>query len=474
MKLQLKLQTKFKMRKMKNTYRILVLVLFVIGLNACMVGPNFQKTELKTPDKFRFSNTTTDSLTQLNWREIFKDPILAELIDSALVNNFDARIAASRIMESRYYLGYTKADQYPAINYGGNIGYGNSAGAYPTGAGAKGAFSTSANLNWEIDFWGKYRRATEAARAELAASEYGLMAIRVSLISEVANTYYLLLDYKNRLEISNNTLDSRKESSRIIVERFNEGIIPEIDLNQAQIQEDIAAASIPVYERLIAYTENALSILIGENPREIVVNSNIEETLPPDSIPSGLPSQLLTHRPDILQAEQMVIAQNARIGVAQAMRFPAISLTAMFGIASPDLSAFNAGDALMGSVGAGLFGPIFNFGKNKRRVDIEMERTEQMKLNYEKTVKAAFRETEDALINIRTLEQELVFIKRQLKSATNASMLSKERYDGGVTSYLEVLEADRALFDTELYYTDLLQRRLVAYTNLYKVLGGGW
>jgi multidrug efflux system outer membrane protein len=170
----------------------------------------------------------------------------------------------------------------------------------------------------------------------------------------------------------------------------------------------------------------------------------------------------------------MVIAQNARIGVAQAMRFPSISLTAMFGMASPDLSAFNAGDALIGSVGAGLFGPIFNFGKNKRRVDIERERTEQMKLNYEKTVIAAFRETEDALINIRTLEQELVFVKSQLKSSTNAAMLSRERYDGGVTSYLEVLEAERTLFDIELYYTGLLRRRLAAYTNLYKVLGGGW
>ena len=444
--LQLKLQIDFDMRKMKITYGILLTVFLLIGANSCMVGPNFQKAEIKSPEKYRFSITATDTISDLNWRELFKDPVLIELIDSALANNFDARIAASRIMESRYYLGYTKADMYPSINYGGNIGYGNSMGAYPTGSSAKGAFSASANLNWEIDFWGKYRRATEAAQAELVASEYGLKAIHVSLISEVANTYYLLLDYKKRLQISQNTLVIRKESTRIISERYNKGIVPEIDLNQAQIQEDIAAASIPTYQRLIAYAENALSILIGENPGGIIVSADILNVTPPDSIPVGLPSQLLTRRPDLLEAEQMVIAQNARIGIAQAMRFPNISLTAMFGLASPDLSSFNAGDALMGSVGAGLFGPIINFGKNKRRVDIEKERTEQTRINYEKSVVAAFRETEDALVNISTLEQELVFVENQVKSSANASKLSKARYDGGVTSYLEVLEAERTLF----------------------------
>jgi len=462
------------MKNINKTYRIVFLAIIVIAANSCMVGPNFQKTEITTPLEFRFSETPADTTANLNWRELFKDPVLSELIDSALANNFDARIAASRIMESRYYLGYTKADQLPNFYYNGNAAIGNSLGAFPTGNSATGSFSLTGNLNWELDFWGKFRRATEAAQAELIASEYGLQAIQISLISEVANTYYLLLDYKKRLQIAKRTLTTRTESLRIIRERFNEGILPEIDLNQAQIQEDYAAGSIPVYERAVAYSENALSILIGENPREIMVSADIETALPPESIPAGLPSQLLTRRPDLLEAEQKVIAQNARIGVAQAMRFPSISLTGFLGMASPDLSAFNAGDALMGSVGAGLFGPIFNFGKNKRRVDIERERTEQLKLNYEKTVIAAFRETEDALVNVRTIEQELVFVQNQVKSATNAAMLSKERYDGGVTSYLEVLEAERSMFQIELYYSELLQRRLSAYIALYKTLGGGW
>lgn len=472
-KLQLKLQTKFKMKKTKITYRILVLVFLIAGFNACMVGPNYQRPEVETPEEYRYS-TENDTIHDLVWRDIFKDPVLIDLIDSALVNNFDAQIAASRIVESRYYLGYTKADQYPSISYGGSGGFGNTLGGLPTGDNAVGSFNVTGNFNWELVFWGKYRRATEAAKAELIATEYGLKAVEISLITDVAKTYYLLLDYRSRLEIAKNTLITRKESTRIIGERYNMGIIPEIDLNQAQIQEDIAAATIPNYERLVAFTENTLSILLGENPKEIITDSEIGNVVIPDSIPAGLPSQLLTRRPDVLQSEQMLIAQNARIGVAQAMRFPAISLTAMIGMASPDLSAFNATDALMGTVGAGLFGPIFNFGKNKRRVDIERERTEQMKLSYEKAVVSAFRETEDALINIETLERELVFVTNQVKSSTNAAMLSKERYDGGVTSYLEVLEAERSLFNIELYYTELLQRRLSAYSDLFKVLGGGW
>jgi len=468
----LKLQTEFEMKQIKISTKILLFVFILIGAGSCKVGPNFQKTTLKTPEQYRFS-VSNDSITDLKWQDIYKDPTLVELINSALSNNFDARIAASRIMESRYYLGYTKADQYPVLLYNGGVNLGNSLGAFPSGKDATASFSLTGNLNWELDFWGKYRRATEAAQAELVATEYGLKAIQVSLISEVARTYFLLLDYKSRLSIAKNTLVTRKESTRIIWERYKKGIVPEIDLNQAQIQEDYAAGAIPAYERSVAFTENALSMLIGENPREIVISAQIDEVLPPDSIPAGLPSQLLKRRPDVLEAEQLAVAQNARIGVAQALRFPSFSLTAMLGVASPDLSAFNSSDILVGTVGAGLFGPIFNFGKNKRRVEIEKERTEQLRLNYQKAVVSAFRETEDALVNVRTLEQELVFVENQLKSSTNAAKLSRARYDGGVTSYLEVLEAERSLFQIQLYYSEMLQRRLSAYSDLYKTLGGG-
>lgn len=461
---------------MKKRQILISLSAILIALSSCMVGPNFQQVEvgIDSIDTFRFQNAPVDTVMDVAWQDLFQDTTLIVLIDSALKNNFDAQIAASRIMESRAYLGYTKADMYPSFTYGGNGGLGNTMGGFPSGQGTKASFSANANINWELVFWGKYRRASESAKAELVASEFGYAAIQISLIAEVATSYYTLLDFKNRLEISKQTLETRTESLRIIRERFEKGIVPEIDLNQAQIQQAEAARAIPINERFVAFAENALSTLIGENPREILTQINIEDVAIEITIPVGLPSQLLTRRPDILESEQLVVAQNARIGVAQAMRFPSISLTGLIGIASADLSAFNASDALIGSVGAGLFGPIFQFGKNKRRVEIERERTEQTKLAYQKVVVYAFRETEDALINIRTLEQELVFVKVQVESSKNAAKLSKERYDGGVTSYLEVLEADRTLFNIELYHSDLLQRRMSAYVNLYKTLGGGW
>lgn len=462
------------MKNQRIIYNFSILTILTLIVSSCMVGPNFRKAEIDTPDEYRFQEARTDTSMNIDWQTIFTDQTLIALVDSALKNNFDAKIAASRIQESRAYLGYAKADMYPSLMLGGNGSFGNTMGSFPSGDGGKASFSANANVNWELAFWGKYRRATEAAKAELLATEYGYNAIQISLIAEVASTYYSLLDFRNRMEIAKRTLATRSESLRIIGERYDKGIVPEIDLNQAQIQEAYAAGAIPILERSIAFAENALSFLIGENPKEILTNVELENVSIPNEIPVGLPSQLLTRRPDILEAEQMFVAQNARIGVAQAMRFPSISLTGLVGLASPDLSAFNAGDALMGSVGAGLFGPIFQFGKNKRRVEIERERTEQTKYNYEKAVTSAFRETEDALVSIRTLEQEIGFVKTQLDASSNASMLSRKRYDGGVTSYLEVLEAERTLFEIELYYSELLQRRMNAYVNLYKTLGGGW
>jgi len=345
------------------------------------------------------------------------------------------------------------------------------------GSGVQGPFndfSGVATLAWELDFWGKYRRATEAARAEMLASDFGHRAIQVSLISSVASTYILLLDFDARLDISKKTLESRGESLRIIGERFDKGIVAEIDLNQAEIQEAIAAASVPYYERLVAQTENALSILVGNNPGTILRTHTLrDEVIPPD-IPSGIPSAVLTRRPDINQAEQMLAAQNARIGVAVAMRFPSISLTGMLGAASSDLSTLATGDALVWSIGAGLVGPIFQFGKNKRRVDIERQRMYQDSLYYVQTIIQAFREVEDALIEINTLDRESIARERQMASAQNAAMLSTERYNGGVTSYLEVLDSERSQFNAELSASETYQMYLNAYVFLYKALGGGW
>jgi len=215
-------------------------------------------------------------------------------------------------------------------------------------------------------------------------------------------------------------------------------------------------------------------VLLGQNPGPLPLVSRLEEIRPPDTLPPGLPSQLLQRRPDILQAEQMLAAQNARIGVAQAMRFPSFSITGALGLASGELSAFVTSDAVAWSFGGGLAGPIFNFGKNKRRVEIERARTEQVRLGYDKAVLNAFREVEDALVDVYTFNKELETRRRQLVAATNAARLSRERYDGGVTSYLEVLDSERSLFDTQLILTETYQLKLNSYVKLYKALGGGW
>lgn len=452
----------------------LTVILLIMVLSGCMVGPKYQKPVVQTPDHFNYYDTARqDSALNLEWWTLFQDPQLDTLIRIALAENRDARIAVARIEEARAAVGYSKADMWPNIGYEGSIQGGNLNTALVTeDPKVTSSYYAAPFLSWEIDFWGKYRSATQAAKADLLGTEYGYRSVMISLIAGVASTYYQLLDFDNQLEISRQTLESRKESTRIIRERFIKGIVPEIDVNQAEIQENVAAAYIPQYERAVAQTEHALSILLGQMPGKIVRGLSLNsQPLPPD-IPSGIPSELLTRRPDILYSEQVLVAQNAYIGVAQALRFPSFSLTGLFGVASPDLT-FSAASAAW-SVSGGLLGPIFNFNKNKRRVEIERQRYQQVLMDFDQTVLQAFREVEDGLISVSTYKTELEAVNRQRSSAQNAARLSRSRYDGGVTSYLEVLDSERTLFDTELNASQTLQQLLNSYVNLYKVLGGGW
>ncbi len=464
----------------KNISYIIIIAIFAIA--SCKVGPNFKKPVLNNPDAFLndslkgdtivYDSIYNDSLMNLVWWELFEDSTLQNLIKKAVESNKDYLIAISRIEEARASLGYTKADLYPNFGIKANA---QSAKLNLFGStDLISTFSISPTLSWEIDFWGKIRRSTEAAKATLLASEYGKQKIMTSLISEVIGTYFLLIDYKARYDISQKTYNSRKEYLNIIQARFDKGIVPMIDLNQAQIQEAQAESSIYLYERLVKQTEYTLSILLGENPAEIMGANKLKEQIVPPEVPPGLPSQLLERRPDVREAEQLLAAQNARIGVAQAMRFPSISLTGLLGIGSDELSTLISPDAIIWSAGGQLLGPLFNFNKNKRRVEIERHRTQQMLLNYEQTVLVAFKEVEDALIAISTYKHELEARQRQVVAAANALMLSKARYDKGVTSYLEVLESNRQLFDAELIVAQTLDEYLFSYVRLYKALGGGW
>lgn len=457
--------------EMKKLARIVTLMI-IVSLTGCAMGPDFKKPVLETPHNFRFSDSESKEAVNLNWWELFDDPVLYSLVVMALKDNKDLMIAASRIEEARAALGFTKADQYPRLDLEGSARAGNFTGVSRSSTTDKSAYIAPV-LSWEIDFWGKYRRSTEAARSELMASEYSLRTVQISLISEVVSTYFLLLDYHQRLKISKQTLDSRLYSLDIIQKRFDKGIIPEIDLNQAQIQKEIAAGAIPLYQRLIANTENALSILMGKFPGEIKTGNDLNQQAVPPDIPSGLPSNILERRPDIAEAMYLLEAQTARIGVAQALRFPSITLTGLFGVASAELSSIST-DGDIWSVGGGLFGPLFDFKKNLQRVEIEKERTKQALYRYENRVLFAFREVSDALHDIQTYKKQISAVERKFKAAQNAATLSKMRYDKGVTSYLEVLETERTLFDVGLELSQLKQQFYNAYVRLYKALGGGW
>ena len=456
---------------MKKAASILGILIFLF-LSGCVVGPNFKPPVVETPKNYRFEKVPVETMINLKWWELFNDPVLYTLVSLAVENNKDLKIAASRVEQARAGLGFTQADQYPSITIQGGAGTGNFAGGVRSDTRNYNYYVAPA-LSWEIDFWGKFRRATEAARAELMASEYAVRTVQIGLISEVVGSYYLLLDFHQRVKISKDTLESRQESLDIIQKRFNRGIIPELDVNQAQIQKEIAAAAIPQYERSVSKTENVLSILLGKLPGAIRTGKDLNlETAPPE-IPVGLPSNILERRPDIVQAMYLLEAQTANIGVAEAMRFPAISLTGLLGLATSQLSGITSQGGAW-SVNGGLFGPIFEFYKNVRRVEIEEAKTKEVLYFYENTVLTAFKEVEDALIEIDTFKKQMAAVGKKEKAAKNAYRLAKLRYDKGVSSYLEVLETERSLFSAELELSQLKQQYLNGYVKLYKALGGGW
>jgi multidrug efflux system outer membrane protein len=453
------------------TYGTLGVMAILLAIS-CKVGPNYVEPEDTTPAEFRFAAKKTDSIINFRWWEIFSDPTLDTLIHTALRENKNLLIAASRIEQARANYKFNKADMGPKIGIQANGDVTNQFFGQVLDQNLE-TYGAGATLNWELDFWGKFRRGNEAARAELMASFYGKRAIEIALISEVAVNYFQLLDYKTRLAISESTLALRDSSLQIIQARFDEGYTHIIDVNQAEIQKAITEVSVPVFKRQIGFAENNLSVLLGRNPGDIITPKDLTDYAIPDSVPHGIPSELLARRPDIMEAAQLYRAQNARIGVAQALRFPSISLTGLVGVGSNDLSTL-LDNGLGWSAGASLLGPLFEWGKNVRRVDIERELARQSLFSYENTVLNALLEVDNSLIALQTSRDELAANEYKLRAASNASSLSRHRYYQGVTSYLEVIENQRQEFEARLSYAENYQRLLSGYIALYKSLGGGW
>lgn len=443
-------------------------------LAGCMVGPNYQRPELAVPSSYVEPAATDPSIANLPWWELFQDEKLKALIEEALAYNRDLGVAISRIEEAAALLGIVRANQFPFLDVGGAAGRVSPSEEVFPGADSDNDYFISGAASFELDFWGKLRRATAGARADLLAEEANARNVTISLIATVASTYFRLLDLDDRLEISRQTLESREESLDIIEARFDKGTVPELDVNQAEIEAADAEASIAQFDRAVRQTENALSVLVGSRPRAVDRASQLASQSVPMDVPVGLPMELLARRPDVVAAEQALIAETERIGVARAERLPSFTLTGSFGYNSRDLDNLLDGDSQAWDFFGNMFAPIFNSGQLKSAEEAQRQRAEQARLQYEQAVLAALQDVDDALTGVRTFRAEHDARLRQLTAALNAARLSRARYDGGVVSYLEVLDSERSRFDAAIFESATRQAELNAVVALYRALGGGW
>jgi multidrug efflux system outer membrane protein len=460
---------------MRKSFSFLIGIVTVSFIySGCVVGPQYATPKQDLPKDFGIGSKT-DSSALVKWFDLFQDTALQTIIKTTLANNKDLATAAARVDEARFQLDVVRVNTLPSFGYEAQTGGGR---ADNSALKVGGGFNSGVNkafgvLNWELDLWGRLKRTTEAARAQLLAQQGVTNALKVSLIAEVANAYFLLCDLDNRLQIAIRTVEDRKELTKIINERFKKGYVAELDKLQAMQQEAFAAALVPNIKRQITQVENALNVLMARMPQSITRGQLLfAQTLTP-AIPVGLPSQLLERRPDIVAAEQSLKAQFQRIGIAKAAMFPTLSLTGVLGFASPQLSSMLNGGFVANGF-AGVTGPIFQFNQNKNRVLVEQKRTEQAQLQYEQTVIKAFADVNNALVQNSTYAEEFARRKEQVDAATKAYGLSKARYEYGYTSYLEVLIQENNLFDAELQVSVLYQQLLNAMVALYRSLGGGW
>jgi multidrug efflux system outer membrane protein len=453
-------------------------LILICSLVACRVGPDFEVPEtVKSKQEYsELNGTKTDSLTRLKWFDVYKDEALNKLIQNALDSNRSLQAAVANVEEARANASIVKADLFPQFNYGLGARFSDFGTNAPPGFANMNVanYNARVGMNWEIDLFGKVRSSKLAAVNQYMATDEIRKNVQVSLIAEVASNYFLMRDLDNRLLIAQRTLESRKELYRIINERFTKGYISEIDKLQAEQQLAIAEAMIPNISRQISAVENILRRLCGKFSGPVDRGqTNYQQQLPP-TIPVGLPSELLERRPDIKAAEFTVMAQYNRIGIAKANRFPSLSLTGALGLVSPQVSSIVSSNSLYGTGLASLSGPIFEFNKNKNRVEVERKRAEAATRKYEDAVIGAFSEVENSLSQIKYLDQEYTAYKKQVAITEKAYTLSKLRYTTGYTSYLEVLIQESALLQAEIQESSTLQQRHNALVNLYKALGGGW
>ncbi len=461
--------------------RLIAVSLVVLLLSGCAVGPNYKRPSVDVPGAYRAASpqeatpsAPESSLGDLKWWEVFQDKQLQDLIHAALQQNYDVRIAATRILQAQAQVGITRADQLPTINAGAQTNDQRSARAKLFPAFETSAHEVDLSLAWDLDFWGKYRRATESARANLLATEWNREAVITTLVSDVAAAYFQLRELDLELEIARRTLASRQDSLRITQMLANGGATSMLDVRQAEQLVFTAAETIPDVERRIEQQENFISTLLGNNPSPIARGMKLTEQPHAPEVPAGLPSRLLERRPDIRQAEAQVIAANAQIGVAKADYFPQISLTANGGFQSSALTSLFTGPAGLWNFGGSLAQPIFAGGRIRSNVRSSEARQQEAALVYQQTIQQAFRGVSDALVEYRK-DREFREQQEQLAfSAQDAARLSETRYRGGATSYLEVLTNETNYFNAELGLAQAQFNELLGLVRIYRNLGGGW
>ncbi|HLJ16103.1 MAG TPA: efflux transporter outer membrane subunit [Bryobacteraceae bacterium] len=443
-------------------------------LAGCTVGPRYQKPAVNVPPGYRgqtaqeAGKVNAPSLGDEKWWTVFQDEELQKLIRTALKQSFDVRIAATRVLASRAQLGITRADQFPSAS--GTVGY--TSEKIP-GFGFN-VMELQGSASWNIDFWGKYRRATEAARANLLATEWGRRAVISTVVSNVATAYFQLREFDLELAIAQRTLASRQESLQLTETLANGGAAGLLDVRQAQQLVETAAESVPELEREIQQQENLISTLLGENPGGVPRGRKLTEQPLPPAIPAGLPSSLLERRPDIRQAEQQLIAANAEIGVAKAAYFPDISLTGTGGVESASLASLFSGSAAAWNLVAAATQPIFTAGRLRSDLRLSQAQEQQALLTYEQAIQQAFRQVSDSLIAYRRYREFREHQELLATAAQDAANLSEMRYKAGATSYLEVLTNETNYFAAQLNLARARLNERLSLVQIYNALGGGW
>jgi outer membrane protein, multidrug efflux system len=457
----------------------LVALLASLFAAGCTVGPNYKRPPVDAPETFRGQTAPPPpaepvSLGDEKWWDVFQDDTLQQLIRTALTQNYDVRLAAARILEAQAQLGITRADQFPAVSAGVDLLGERPAAALGFPARNIGAIEVQGSVSWEIDFWGKFRRATEAARAQLVASEWGRRAVLTTLVSQVSTAYFGLRALDLELDISRRTLASRQQSLQLTQARERGGATSLVDVRQAEQLVYSASGEIVTLEREIEQQENFISALLGNNPGPIARGRALTEQAHAPEVPAGLPSALIERRADIQQAEYQLTAANAQIGVARAAYFPQVPLTGSGGFESTALAALFNGASAIWTATASAIQPVFTAGRTRSQVAVAEARRTEATLVYQQTIRRAFQEVSNALVGYRRLRE---FREQQtllLAAAQDGRRLAEIRYEGGATSYLEVLDADTRLFDAQLGLAQAQLAEVSALVEIYRALGGGW